>query len=404
MNASISSRVFLVVASSMLGILLAILLLAWHQMEALEEAFINSFAQAELDYFSQYGQKDQPQNTQSAQLISVYIPNDLSATHPVPSLFTGLQPPFRAEVQALGRVYAVNIHRFPEGVHYYAQDLALIEQAEDTLHILVGSAAIVILLLSLLTAWLAARHISKPVVSLVRAISHAQSSKLELKPNQFKEIELQAICTAVNQFVHENIAAMAREKSWMAMASHEFRTPLSIISGATSVLQKRGSLSADDAKTLTRIHNACRDMTGYVDTLLAIARRKPLDNPQPVDIGQLLLELLENYAVLNPSWPARIKQMINSTQRPLGDKNVIKIALDNLLSNALSHSQGPVTLRLNENHLTVIDSGMHSDIHANPASGGLGLYIINMACEYLHWHLSIEIQSSARHSTLWYRA
>jgi signal transduction histidine kinase len=400
MNISISSRVFLVVALSSLSMLLTILLLAWRQAEALEEAFINSFAEAELEYFAKYGQKDQPQNNQSAQLISVYIPNDLSASQAAPSLFSGLKPPYRGEVQALGRIYAVNIHRFPEGVHYYAQDLAVIEEAEDTLHILMGSAAIIILILSLLTAWLAARHISKPVVSLVRAIKHAQSSNAELNSTQFKEVELQAICFAVNQFVQQNNAALAREKTWMAMASHEFRTPLSIISGAISVLQKRASISGDDAKTLLRIHNACSDMTGYVNTLLAIARRKPLENPLAIDIGQLLQEILDSYAATNPSWCSRINLVINSTNKPLGDKVVIKIALDNLLSNALNHSQGPVTLQLNEDHLTVIDAGTQN---SSANSGGLGLYIINMACEYLHWRFGVEIHALGRHSTLWYR-
>lgn len=378
-----------------------IVLLAWRQAEALEEAFINSFAQAELEYFLQNEPKDQLKNTQSAQLIDVYIPNQFAADHPAPSIFSGLQAPFRGEVKTLGRVYAVNIHRLPEGVHYYAQDLALIEEAEDTLHVLVASAAIIILLLSFATAWLAARHISKPVIQLVRAIKKAQSSNTELDPQQFKEIELHTICAAVNQFLQQNKAAMAREKSWMSMASHEFRTPLSIIAGATSVLHKRASLSDEDAKTLARIENACRDMTGYVNTLLAIARRKPLDNPEPVDLTLLIQELIDNYAALNPAWAERINTDVRSTLKPLGDKNVVKIALDNLISNALTHTQGAISLCLQDDHLTVLDTG--ADPNPASASGGLGLYIVTMACDYLNWHLSIDTQGAQRQSILWYK-
>lgn len=401
MNGSISNRVFLVVTLSMISMLSTIVLLAWRQAEALEDAFINSFAQAELDYFLENEPKDKFKNTQSAQLIDVYIPNQLAADHPVPSIFSGLQAPFRGEVESLGRVYAVNIHKLPEGMHYYAHDLGLIEEAEDTLHVLVASAAILIVFLSLATAWFAGRHISKPVKELVQAIKKAQAGNTELNPAQFKEVELTTICAAVNQFLQQNKDAMAREKSWMNMASHEFRTPLSIIAGATSVLQKRANLKDEDAKTLARIENACRDMTGYVNTLLAIARRKPLDNPEPVDVPQLIAELISNYAALNPAWVHRIHTDVCSTVQPLGEKNVVKIALDNLISNALTHTEGAITLSVQEDHLAVLDAGAHP-APASPA-GGLGLYIVTMACDYLNWHLSIDTKGANRHSILWYQ-
>ena len=399
MRVSISSRVFFVVLLGMFSMLMIILLLAWRQLEAMEEAFIDSFAQAELAYFAQYGVKDTAQNIQSAQLISVYVPNHLVAKYPLPNLFVGRTAPFRGEVEALGRMYAVNVHRFDEGVHYYAQDLAIVEEAEDTLHILVVSGAIIIVLLSLFNAWLAARHISKPVVRLVAAIKQAQEGNCELPADQFREIELQTIGTAVNHLVEQNKAATEREKNWMAMASHEFRTPLSIMSGAVSVLQKRASLSGEDSKTLGRIERACQDMTGYVEALLAIARRSPQQNPQPVDIAALAGAAKAHFASQHEAWSARISLSLQNPGAPLGDATVIKIALNNLLLNALTHTQGEVWLEAHGDHLAVIDTGNAS---CAQASGGLGLYIVNMACVYLGWRLSIEPAAGGRRCVLWY--
>lgn len=380
------------------------LALAWWQVEALEEAIIESFTTAEVEYFAQYGDKNTTHWTESSQAINIYIPFAEADVKKPPVLFQNINAPFRGEIESIDHVYAVDVHQFPEGTLYYAQDLALFERTEAIALGLLVAAAVVAIVLSYFAALLAVRYISRPVHKLVdsiQKIQHLHSSE-PINATQFQELELQSICAAINQFLHQRQEAAAREKSWMAMASHEFRTPLSIMSGAVSVLQKRGNLSADDDKTLTRIADACSSMTNNVNTLLAIARRKPLDTPQKVDIPAVIDKLMQDYAAHNSTWPARIKCQINSHLQPLGEVGAIKIALDNLLINALTYTTGDVDLIINEQQLIVADKG--TSLAVASENQGLGLYIVAKACEYVHWRFDVELTDEGRKSILWFDA
>ncbi|RZA05872.1 MAG: HAMP domain-containing histidine kinase [Moraxellaceae bacterium] len=404
MTTSISQRVFRVVLLSTFCTLVSMLALAWWQVEALEEAIIESFTTAEVEYFAQYGDKNRTHWNESSQVINVYIPFAEADVKKPPVLFENITAPFRGEIERLDGVYAVDIHQFPEGTLYYAQDLELFERTESIALGLLIAAAIVAILLSYFSALLAVRYISTPVHKLVDSIQKIQHlhSAEPINATQFQELELQSICAAINQFLHQRQEAAAREKSWLAMASHEFRTPLSIMSGAVSVLQKRGNLSADDDKTLTRIADACNAMTSNVNTLLAIARRKPLDTPQKIDISALIDKLMQEYALRNPQWPARIKCQINSNQQPFGEIGAIKIALDNLLINALTYTAGDVNLILNDRQLIVADQG--ASLAVTSENQGLGLYIVTKACEYVHWRFEVELTAEGRKSILWFNS
>ncbi|MEY4588792.1 MAG: hypothetical protein RL497_868 [Pseudomonadota bacterium] len=402
MSRSISQRVFIVVLFSMLSISLSTLILALWQVEALEGAAINTFASAEIEYFMQNGDKHRIQDTQSSHMISVYIPHADTNVKKPPVLFNALPVPFQGEVDSIERTYAVVIHPFPEGTLYYAQDLALIENIEYMAFGLLLAAAIVTILISFCVAIIAARYVSKPINILVEAIEKTQHSNSSepLRAQQFNEQELQSICNAINQFSQKIQAATAREKSWMAMASHEFRTPLSIIAGAVNVLQKRDGLSVDDNKTLARIDDACSNMTGYVAALLAIARRAPLKNPQKIDFKPIIIALADEYSNHNPQWPQRINHQTDNQQPPLGDVTVAKIVLDNLLTNALNHSEGTVNLIIHTDHLIVADES--TSISTTEETQGLGLYIVNMACDYLGWRFEVVLNANCRTSIVWF--
>ena len=77
--------------------------------------------------------------------------------------------------------------------------------------------------------------------------------------------------------------------------------------------------------------------------------------------------------------------------------------LKNLISNALNHNQGVITITLTKRYLEVRDQGISqkADLIENAPkierSTGLGLYIVTLICEHLGWQF--ELNTSAGSET-----
>ncbi len=76
----------------------------------------------------------------------------------------------------------------------------------------------------------------------------------------FIDSELNQISVAVNGLIDKINEGFQREKNFIAMASHELRTPIAIVLGAVNVLEKRGHLCDEDQKTIQRIKTAINEM------------------------------------------------------------------------------------------------------------------------------------------------
>ncbi len=132
-----------------------------------------------------------------------------------------------------------------------------------------------------------------------------------------------------------------RQRRFISIASHEFRTPLAVIDGAAQRIAARLPVKEPDVvKRLDRIRSAVLRMTGIIERTLSSAR---LDegrielNPQALDLGDLLHELCDRQRQINPqfeidlSLPAR--RVVIAADRDLLDQ-----IFTNLLSNAVKYS------------------------------------------------------------------
>ena len=123
--------------------------------------------------------------------------------------------------------------------------------------------------------------------------------------------------------------------------SHDLRTPLRSISGFSTALltDYNNALDNTGQDYLKRIDKAAHHMSELIDNILNLSRvtRKEL-RYEEIDLEKLTLEIVEHYN-FNPT----IFQF-NQNLRTHGDINLLKIALTNLISNAVkysSHSKSP---------------------------------------------------------------
>jgi signal transduction histidine kinase len=132
--------------------------------------------------------------------------------------------------------------------------------------------------------------------------------------------------------------AHARQRRFVADASHEMRTPLAAIRSsadgalatATTVDELRRALAVDAsaAERLTRITN----------DLLLLARSEAIPNPRgaPIDLSVVVAETVESFAAANPGVPVT-RMALSADLRVTADPTEISRIVANLLDNAVRY-------------------------------------------------------------------
>lgn len=152
------------------------------------------------------------------------------------------------------------------------------------------------------------------------------------------------------------------ERRFTADASHELRTPVSIIKSACEYAEAFDETDEERRETLGMIHRQADKMAGLIGQLLALTR---LDQgtetlrPVPLDLGQLARRTLEdqNYDA------ARLRLALAEGVTVRGDEALLGRLAANLVDNAIKYGLpgGTVTVEVRAENgealLTVADEG-----------------------------------------------
>ena len=219
------------------------------------------------------------------------------------------------------------------------------------------------------------------------------------------------------QLAKEQRLALA-QRNFISMASHEFRTPMTVIDGhARRLMKVKDSVTpADVDERAGKIRAAVLRLTHLIDNLLNSARL--IDggadlyfHPEQMDLAMLLREVCQLHREMVPG--AQIAERFDAVPMPMvGDAKVLFQAFSNLLSNAVKYSPGGGTIEVeaefvaDEAVVAVADRGIgipagdlnrlferyHRGSNVSGIVGtGVGLYLVKMAVD-LHGG-GIEVKS-----------
>jgi len=227
------------------------------------------------------------------------------------------------------------------------------------------------------------------------------------------------LAQAINSMLDKQKAIEDQLRQFVADASHELRTPTSVISGFTQ-LWRQGDLrhgeELEDA--MRRIGQESNRMRCLVDELMLLAR---LDEGAPlqtesVDVGELIRDVLTDSTSTHPS--RRITALVADHVSVQGDPTALRRVFSNLVINALVHTPttSPIVVRVHKAAgsaiVEIADSGPGMDptdsAHAfdrfwrgqasrTRAGSGLGLSIVKAV---VHAHAGqIHLDTSPERGT-----
>src|ERR1017187_3128631 len=184
---------------------------------------------------------------------------------------------------------------------------------------------------------------------MARAVVVFRNNAIDLAQNRHT---LATQAALLQQKLAEEQRLTLLQRNFVAMASHEFRTPLAIIDGHTQrLISMRDRLTTEElAERARKIRSMVRRMTQLIDNLIGSARLVDarIDlyyHPAPVALTSLVPEICHLPREWTPD--ARIREQIQA--QPLlvrGDASLLSQLFSNLVSNAVKYSPDSGLIRV----------------------------------------------------------
>lgn len=247
----------------------------------------------------------------------------------------------------------------------------------------------------------AIRPLQKISATAVEIARGDLDKRIELAGNQS---ELDQLGKVLNHTFDELAASMERKRQFTANASHELRTPLTVILAETQRMLKREREVSEYRESMDLCQKAGLRMKSLVEGLLLLARqenRENLEVRETCRLEDIVGQALDALAPLAAERSMKIKTELEPASLK-GDASALRILIDNLVGNAISHHPGggTVWVRLRkledfielevkddgpgiapEFHDRIFERFYHLDKSRTAGHSGLGLALVRCIAE-----------------------
>ena len=158
----------------------------------------------------------------------------------------------------------------------------------------------------------------------------------------------------------------AMRKDFVANASHELRSPLTVIGGYLETLIHDPTLDPQLAGPIREMRRQAQRMTNIVEDLLELSRLEASDRMvagAPIDVAALLAQLRQD-VLARGTHPGEVRVQVEAPLRLLGEEAQIHSAFANLVDNAVKYTpaEGSISIRWwadeDGGHMAVTDTGI----------------------------------------------
>ncbi|HVI57269.1 MAG TPA: HAMP domain-containing sensor histidine kinase [Luteimonas sp.] len=399
-------RITLLVVAYMLLLSLAVVYHGNVVNERAERLVWRSLLDSELDHYLRRRAEDPAYRWRDTDDVALY--GEAGGVVAPPKL-AGLHPGLHDELRIDGGQRVALVKDIEGRRLVLTLDITEFEAEERHLTTLMaGSALGGLALAGLLIAW-GLRRLVKPLSDLARDIAALRPDRggQRVAVGRQASAELVVISDAVNDYLARNERFVERERAFIDSTSHELRTPVAVIAGASELALGQPGAPEAVRNQLSRILRTARGVEQLVSLLLVLAK-DPQRLAQASDrfaLDQLLPEIVDDHRHLCADKDLELRVDAASACELVAPLAIVQAAIGNLLRNAIENSdRGVVTVALRPGGVVVIEDPGHgmtpeeiSAIYARMARGGggregsgIGLDLIARLCEHLGWRLRIE--------------
>ncbi|QZN84847.1 ATP-binding protein [Cellulomonas sp. C5510] len=207
-----------------------------------------------------------------------------------------------------------------------------------------------------LAIWLALGRALRPVERLRSAAAQvARAGGPGALPDPGTDDEVGALARTLNEMLDRLEVAADRQRSFVADAAHELRTPLAALGATLDVARAHPEVYARD-ELVAELGDEVARMQALVDDLLLLARvgsRPPAS--QQVDLGEVARDALA--LAVAAAGRADVRAEVVGGGRARGDAAAVGRVVRNLADNALRHARSAVRVLVADGRVAVVDDG-----------------------------------------------
>lgn len=243
------------------------------------------------------------------------------------------------------------------------------------------------------------RRVSRPVASLGQWARSLNAENLSESPPDFSYPELNDLAYLIRNSLSSVQESLDREHRFLRYASHELRTPITVMSNNIELLHKIKETTALERsvpldKAIERMDRASLNMQYLTETLLWLSRKELQTLPgSQIELDSLLKEMVDEMKYLLDRKGVELKVETHPFTAFLPEFPV-RIVLGNLIRNAFQHTwEGCITIQQQDNHVVIFNPQSPAGNDQQELGFGLGLQLTMQLAHKLCWKYIDESDS-----------
>ncbi len=393
----------------MLSILLAsmfflslLTIVVYYSNEILEDELLAKQTNFELKNIQNLLSQDPDTPLPSSASLGIYLASRQDS-RPIPEHLIELTDGVHHDVKVADKAYHVMVAPNADDRIYIQYDVTEIERSEELLSNILLVAWIVLIVVMFFIARILSKKLSRPIAQLSQDLSRINPDERGIRlSDRFEDDEVGKIAQAFDSYTSKMDSYVEKQIGFAAMASHELRSPLTIVQTSADLIAYRDN-DPEIKPYLEKIQRSSANMANIIHALLAVTRDQPTRNAgQNTQLQPLVEEILD--AMKNE---IRAKQIeIENSLAPeiyiKADKTLLTVVLTNLIKNGVKHGRdSSIRIEMEGRVLSITDSGIGIDSDElqhifefgyrgqNSQGYGVGLYISKLICDYQGWSLDL---------------
>ena len=263
----------------------------------------------------------------------------------------------------------------------------------------IGALAVFALVLILLL-----RRTTGPMRDLLEWAQSLTHDKLSAPVPDFRFSDLNNMANIIHTSVSSVEQSVQRERQFLAHASHELRTPITVTKSNITLLRKLLEKAQPLDKQLDvcgRIERSANTMTQLTETILWLNREEGRHlELSSVKLSDLVSQICEDLHYLIEHKNIQVNLSLDA-QPVLLPEALGRIVFANLIRNAFQHTQeGTIDIEQNGSTITIVNQNREHIDSQDDLGFGLGLALTERLVKRYGWTYDVEEKTNGRRVTL----